>query len=75
MYLAKNLKILRAIKQIRQKELASVLWVPQKRMGSYEEGRAEPSIETMLKISEYFKVEIKSLVNEDFSQVFKDYMK
>ncbi len=49
--IAKNLRHLRNLKGLTQEQFADDLKVSRSRIGSYEEGRPEPSIETLIEIS------------------------
>ena len=42
--IAKNISVLRALKKLSQTQLSDELDISRSRLGSYEEGRAEPSI-------------------------------
>lgn len=60
-----NLKFLRKERNMTQEELAQALGIGRHSIGSYEEGRAEPKIETLLSITELFKIPIEVFVKED----------
>ncbi len=60
-YLTKNLPYLRKLKNINQKEMAEMLNLARSTYASYESGKSEPSLKTMLLISEFFKVSINDL--------------
>ncbi|MFN0201600.1 MAG: helix-turn-helix domain-containing protein [Bacteroidia bacterium] len=62
-----NLKFLRKEKNMTQEELAKALEIGRHSIGSYEEGRAEPKIETLLAITELFKIPIEVFVKEDLA--------
>ena len=57
-----NMKFLRKQKKMTQKELGEVLGYGYTTISNYENGRNEPSIEDLKKISHYFKVTIDYLV-------------
>ena len=69
--LAGNLKFLRRSVQpkITQERLAQLLEVSPSTYGSYEEGRAEPKLDTLLKLSEHFRVSMQDLLTLDLSVV------
>jgi transcriptional regulator with XRE-family HTH domain len=61
--LAENLKMIRRRLDLTQKELAAKLDVTQAAVGSYEERRAMPAIEVMLRISELSGYTVEQLVS------------
>ena len=63
-----NLKVLRAIKNISQEELAKQIQVSRQTINAMEKGKYVPSTVLALKLASYFKVpveEIFKLENED----------
>lgn len=66
--IAKNIRVLRGIKKLSQEQLAIQLDIPRSRIGSYEEGRAEPPYALLIQISDYFHVAIDALVRADLSK-------
>lgn len=70
MYLSKNLKHLRRKNNRQtQEELAQSLEVTRSVVSAYEDGRAEPNIATLTRMSKYFNVSIDSLTNLDLANV------
>lgn len=70
MFLSKNLRYLRRKNNRQtQEELAKDLNLTRSVISSYEDGRAEPSVNTLINMSDYFKVSIESLTNLDLSNV------
>lgn len=65
----KNLKFLRALQGLTQKQLAEKLGLKQAAVGAYEEERSTPPLSCLLDISKIFKVNIDLLVNHDLSRV------
>ena len=57
-----NLKHLRTTKGVLQKEVAEYLGMTQKAYGFYELGQREPSINTILKLCDYFDVTADELL-------------
>lgn len=49
-------------------QLSDHLEISRSRLGSYEEGRAEPPYDLLIKIADYFHVAIDALVRADFSK-------
>src|SRR3954468_4721504 len=70
--IAKNISVLRALRKISQEQLATQLDIPRSRIGSYEEGRAEPSCTMLIQLSSYFHVSIDALVRGDLSKTDPD---
>ncbi|AMS27110.1 XRE family transcriptional regulator [Bacteroidetes bacterium UKL13-3] len=65
--IARNIKHLRLLKNWSQGQLADEVELSRARIGSYEEGRAEPSIEVMVRLSHIFHVSIDALVKSNLS--------
>jgi transcriptional regulator with XRE-family HTH domain len=65
--IASNIKHLRSLKNWSQGQLADEIELSRARIGSYEEGRAEPSIEVMIRLSNIFHVGIDALVKSNLS--------
>lgn len=68
MYFSANLKFLRKRKKRSQDETSGALGVKRTTWSAYEIGNAEPGFETLLKISEYFKLPIDLLLKENLSE-------
>jgi transcriptional regulator with XRE-family HTH domain len=66
-YISNNLKYLRERKSKSQEDTASALGLKRGRYASYEEGRNEPNIETLIRISRYYKIQIDILVSRNMS--------
>ncbi len=67
-YLNKNIKELRKSRGFTQAELAERIGLKRAQIGSYEEFRAEPKIETIQKIAYLFGLSLDRLINEDLSK-------
>lgn len=63
-----NLKDLRKEFGLSQKQMAEKLSISQQTYSDYEKGKTEPTIDTLIKISELFKVSIEYLLGleDDF---------
>ncbi|MEX2380038.1 MAG: helix-turn-helix domain-containing protein [Vicingaceae bacterium] len=61
-FFAGNLKFLRKQKKLTQADFAKKIGINRPKVGSYEEGRAEPNMETLQNISHFFKVKMDDLV-------------
>ena len=66
--LSNNIRHLRALKKWSQEQLAEQLEIPRARIGSYEEERCDPPIETVIKLSNLFHIAIDALVKCDLSK-------
>lgn len=67
-YFSVNLKFLRKQKGLNQTDFARKIGTNRPKIGSYEEGRAEPNLETLQTISHFFKVCLDDLLEKDLSQ-------
>ena len=69
--LASNLKYLRRRQEqkLTQERLAQLLAVSPSTYGSYEEGRAEPRLDTLLQICQIFSVTTEDILTVDLSKV------
>ena len=63
-----NITVLRATKKFTQEQLSTELDISRSRLGSYEEGRAEPPYDLLIKIANYFQVSIDALVRGDLAR-------
>ena len=66
--IAKNIKHLRSLKKLSQEALAEELSITRSRIGSYEENRSSPTIEVLIKLSDYFKIPIDILLRNDLTK-------
>ncbi|MBT8273458.1 MAG: helix-turn-helix domain-containing protein [Bacteroidia bacterium] len=60
-----NIRHLRVLKNFSQEQFAEELGWTRSVIGSYEEGRSEPSIERLIDLSNYFNIPIDILVKND----------
>lgn len=72
--LSDNLVRLRKSKKITQAELANILKYSDKTVSKWENGEAMPTLETLVRISEYYEVSVddllkKSIDTEEYKQV------
>lgn len=70
-YFASNLKFLRKSKGLTQSDFAPKININRPKVGSYEEGRAEPNLVTLQNISHFFKVKLDDLIEKDLSQAIR----
>ncbi len=66
--IAKNIYFLRRQRGLTQEKLADALEITRSRIGSYEEGRSDPGIEILLKLSDFFKLPVDALLRHDLSR-------
>lgn len=59
-----NIKKIRSLKNYTQQHLAEILGLTRAAVSSYEEGRAEPKIETLMRASQIFGVSVDDLINK-----------
>lgn len=61
-----NLKLLRKNAGKTQEEMAQFLNTTHRTYGRYEQGQFEPSIETLIKLADYYQVSLDYLVGRQF---------
>lgn len=71
MFFKTNLLHLRKQDGLTQENVASLVGVKRGSIGAYEEGRATPNYETLIKIAEVFDVSIDTLLAEDLTGTHK----
>ena len=59
-----NIKKIRSLQNYTQQHLADILGLTRAAVSSYEEGRAEPKIETLMRASQIFGVSVDDLINK-----------
>jgi transcriptional regulator with XRE-family HTH domain len=64
----KNIRTLRKFRNLSQEALADVLSIQRSRLASYEEGRAEPPYDLLIKMGDYFHVALDALIRADLSK-------
>jgi transcriptional regulator with XRE-family HTH domain len=67
-FFSTNLKFLRKEKNLTQEDFAAKIGINRPKVGSYEEGRAEPKMETLQSISHFFRVKIDDLLEKDLKK-------
>jgi len=63
--IASNLKRLRSMREMTQKEVALSAEIPQGQYSRIENGKAEPKLTTLQKIADVFEVPLSELVRQD----------
>ncbi len=66
-FFGKNIRKIRSIKKISQTEFANIFDLSRASVGSYEEGRAEPKIDIINKVANYFSITIDELINKELT--------
>ncbi len=65
----KGLKMIRKEKNLNQLKVAMDLHISREALSHYENGKREPSLEMLKKLSDYFNVSIDFLINgEDYGK-------
>jgi transcriptional regulator with XRE-family HTH domain len=62
-----NIKYLRKQKGYTQEQMAEKIGIKRSLLGAYEEGRAEPGLENLLKMSKIFDVSVDNIISENLS--------
>jgi transcriptional regulator with XRE-family HTH domain len=65
--IGKNIRKIRVVKQLSQASFAQIFNLARPSVGAYEEGRAEPRIDTLVQIGQYFGLTIDDLLNKDLT--------
>ena len=65
--IAKNFKKLRLFKNMNQTEFSELFGITRSSVGSYEEGRAEPKLETLLKVADLFKLTVDAIIRKELT--------
>lgn len=73
--ISKNLKHLRGSKKLSQEQLAEDLKITRARLGGYEESRNEPPIEILIRVSDYFKIAVDTLIKVDLGRLSESQLK
>ena len=66
-HIGKNIKKIRNVKGLSQQSFADMLDLTRGNISSYEESRAVPKIEVMMKIANYFSIPLADLIEKDLS--------
>ncbi|WP_051312877.1 helix-turn-helix domain-containing protein [Sporocytophaga myxococcoides] len=68
-YFGENLYLLRKEKGLNQAELSEIIGVGRNTLSDYENGKSEPNLSTLIKISEFFGINIHTLLVEALNNV------
>ena len=66
-FFGKNIRKIRIAKKMSQTEFANLFNLKRTALGSYEEGRAEAKIDTIIKIADYFKLSLDQLLRKELT--------
>lgn len=64
-HIGKNIKKIRSVKKFSQQSFADLFGLSRANIGSYEEGRAEPKINVIMKIADKFGIDVGDLLNKE----------
>lgn len=71
-YFAKNLKLLRKLKDISQEEMSHQLGFSRTGWNNYENSRSKPGLEDLIKISNYFGIYESQLLHIDLPEAYTE---
>lgn len=71
--LSENLRYLRARRKLSQQQVANELIIGRGRYSKYEDGKSEPPLDILIKISLFFEVSIDLLIVVDLSGLSMDH--
>lgn len=66
-HIGQNIKKIRSAKKLSQTDFATIFSLSRGSVGAYEEGRAEPKIDTIIQIANYFGLSIDLLLNKELT--------
>lgn len=66
-YFGKNIRKIRTAKKMSQSEFAKLFDLKRTALGSYEEGRAEAKIDTIIKVADYFGLTLDQLLRKEIT--------
>ncbi len=69
-----NLKLLRQKLGISQRELSEKLGIPQTTLFSYETNTNEPSIQTLIKLADFYNISLDELVGRESDSINLKYL-
>ena len=65
---SQNLKYLRKRSGITQEQMAQKIGIKRSLLGAYEEGRADPRLNNLIRISDIFGISVDKLISEDLTK-------
>jgi transcriptional regulator with XRE-family HTH domain len=66
-FIGKNIRKIRAVKKLSQADFASIFNLARPSVGAYEEGRAEPKIDTVIQMAHHFGISIDLLLTKEIT--------
>jgi transcriptional regulator with XRE-family HTH domain len=66
-YFGKNIRKIRSIQKLSQQQFAEIFELSRASIGAYEEGRAEPKLDVINRIANYFSISVDSLINNEIT--------
>ncbi len=63
----KNIKKIRSIQKLSQSSFAEIFGLSRASIGAYEEGRAEPKLDIIVKIANHFSITVDQLINNEIT--------
>ena len=69
MYLSSNLKLLRKNRKLSQEDVSKKIGLTRSSYSGYENGVAEPGIENLVLISEFYKIPLDDIIKKDLAQL------
>ena len=65
--IGKNIKKLRVLNNLNQQDFGKLFEIGRGSIGSYEEGRAEPKLDTLIKIANHFHLSLDKLLTKELT--------
>ena len=66
-YIGKNIRKIRHVKKLTQTAFAELFDIKRASIGAYEEGRAEPKVDTISSIANYFSISLDKFINKELT--------
>ena len=66
-FIGKNIKKIRTLKKMSQTVFADLFHLTRANIGSYEEGRAEPKMEVIISIANYFSISLEAFLTKEIT--------
>ena len=66
-HISRNLKKIRSVKALSQSAFGEILGVERHNIGAYEEGRATPKTELLIKIANIFSIDLEKILTKDLT--------
>ena len=66
-FIGKNIKKIRSVKKLSQADFAKLFDLARPSIGAYEEGRAEPKIDTIIEIAKKYRLSVDLLLTKELT--------